>query len=373
MDGEAAGERGSIVIRTHCFDDSLAFYLDEAGFELLSIFPADAPASAVLRGAGLTLALVADTNESPVELTIRTSVVDSGEVRTLTAPEGSVVRLQSNTDMITMPPLAQSLVVSPFDGDASWHRGRAGMLYRDLLPEREGGRFIASHIRIPEAGPVPDYVHYHHVRFQMIYCHRGWVKVVYEDQGEPLTMYPGDCVLQPPGIRHQVLEASAGLEVVEIGTPAEHFTYVEHNLALPTKKSLPDRDFGGQQFVFHQTRDARWDAPAMAGFKACDLGLDSATHGVASVKVQRYQAGQGTEPFVASGEFCFYFVLGGRGRLNVGAATYTLSEGTACAIPAASRAQFIDCDQAFAVLAVQLPGNQNSRITNQGALGSEAN
>jgi quercetin dioxygenase-like cupin family protein len=41
----------------------------------------------------------------------------------------------------------------------------------------------------------------------MIYCHRGWVRVVYEDQGEPFVMHPGDCVLQPPGIRHRVLEA----------------------------------------------------------------------------------------------------------------------------------------------------------------------
>lgn len=363
MHDEVADRRGAIVIKTHCFDDSLAFYVDEAGFRLQSIFPADAPANAVLHGAGLTLALVADASASPVEIEIETPGLKSGEARTLTAPEGTVVRLKSAPHLLTMPPLAQSLVVNPFDGEASWHRGRAGMLYRDLLPEREGGRFIASHIRIPDAGPVPDYVHYHHVRFQMIYCHRGWVKVVYEDQGEPLTMHPGDCVLQPPGIRHQVLEASAGLEVVEIGTPAEHFTHVDHDLVLPTQKFSPDREFAGQRFVFHQTRDACWDAPAMSGFIASDLGLDAATRGVASVKVQRYRAGLETAPFVAGGEFCFYFVLDGTARLNVDATTYTLSEGAACAIPMASELQFVDCDQAFAVLEVQLPGTQSIQTT----------
>ena len=38
-----------------------------------------------------------------------------------------------------------------------WVIGRAGMRYRDLIPGRLGGSIIASHIRIPDAGPVPDY------------------------------------------------------------------------------------------------------------------------------------------------------------------------------------------------------------------------
>jgi hypothetical protein len=42
---------------------------------------------------------------------------------------------------------------------------------------------IASHIRIPDGGPVPDMVHFHKVGFQLIFCIKGWVDVVYEDQG----------------------------------------------------------------------------------------------------------------------------------------------------------------------------------------------
>ena len=53
----------------------------------------------------------------------------------------------------------------------------------------------------------------------MIAVRRGWVRVVYEDQGEPFVMEAGDLVLQPPGIRHRVLESSPGLEVVEITLP----------------------------------------------------------------------------------------------------------------------------------------------------------
>ena len=84
------------------------------------------------------------------------------------------------------------------------------MLYRDLIPGRLGGRYIASLISIPEGGPVADWVHFHRVAFQMIYVRRGWVRVVYEDQGEPFVMREGDLVLQPPEIRHRVLESSPG-------------------------------------------------------------------------------------------------------------------------------------------------------------------
>jgi hypothetical protein len=62
------------------------------------------------------------------------------------------------------------------------------MHYRDLLPSRQGGRFIASHIRIPDGGPVADDVHHHDVRFQLIHCVAGWVRLVYEDQGEPFVL-----------------------------------------------------------------------------------------------------------------------------------------------------------------------------------------
>ena len=130
-------------------------------------------------------------------------------------------------------------MLTRLDAAASWGVGRAGMRYRDLIPNRQGGRFIASHISIPDGGPVPDYVHFHKVRFQMIFCYRGWVKVVYEDQGPPFVLQAGDCVLQPPRIRHRVLEASPGLEVVEIGCPADHETRADLVMELPTGRVEP--------------------------------------------------------------------------------------------------------------------------------------
>lgn len=139
---------------------------------------------------------------------------------------------------------------------SSWIMGRAGMEYRDLIPDRMGGKMIASHIRLTKAGEVPDYVHYHKIEFQMIYCLKGRIKVVYEDQGEPFWLEPGDCVLQPPEIRHRVLECEANSEVIEITMPAEHETWVEHDIILPTAKLNPDRDFNGQRFFVSSKRSA---------------------------------------------------------------------------------------------------------------------
>jgi len=163
--------------------------------------------------------------------------------------------------------------------DGEWHMGRAGMEYRDLLPDRMGGRLIASHIRIRDGGPVADYVHYHAIDFQLIYLRAGWVRVVYEDQGEPIVMRAGDCVVQPPLIRHRVLEASPGLEVIELASPARHATYVDHELQLPTRENRTDRDISGQRFSWHRAAASRMPAE--------DLCVAAATSGAVAARIIR--------------------------------------------------------------------------------------
>jgi uncharacterized protein YjlB len=152
------------------------------------------------------------------------------------------------------------------------------MLYRDLVPSRAGGALIASHIRIPGGGPVPDYVHFHRVQFQLIVCLAGWVEVVYEGQGHPFVLRRGDFVTQPPMIRHRVLSSSEGLEVLEIGAPATHATLADHEHLLPSTSltaaddgatladamanRLPNTTlFGGQRFV-HSIYEEAMRAPA---------------------------------------------------------------------------------------------------------------
>jgi quercetin dioxygenase-like cupin family protein len=165
----------------------------------------------------------------------------AGGTRLLTAPNGTRVEIAPLDPELTIPPTAHEFAVRRLADEAPWVIGRAGMHYRDLVPSRLGGSMIASHIRIPDGGPVPDVVHYHTVGFQLIFCYRGWVDLVYEDQGPPFRLHAGNCVIQPPEIRHRVLHASPNIEVIEIGVPAEHVTTIDHAMDLPNgpAKSRP--------------------------------------------------------------------------------------------------------------------------------------
>jgi quercetin dioxygenase-like cupin family protein len=197
------------------------------------------------------------------------------------------------------------------------------MLYRDLIPSRFGGRYIASHISIPEGGTVADWVHFHRIAFQMIYVGKGWVRVVYQDGGEPFTMREGDLVVQPPEIRHRVLESSAGLEVVEISAPSVHATYADHELELPNG-SNPGRIFGGQRFLRHVAAETPW-TPANGG-EAQETDVAAATSGLAEVRTLRPRNGEALTFSGHRGELVFGFVLDGsaildyRGMHELGAA-----------------------------------------------------
>lgn len=268
-------------------DAAIAFYVD-LGFRHDMIMPADAPRRAQLADHGVTLRLT--TSDAP-PLTHHA---------------------------------ATGLIITRA-GDARGP-GRAGMQYRDLIPGRMGGRFIASHIRIPQGGPVADYVHHHAIRFQMIYCLKGWVRVVYEDQGPPFVMNEGDCVLQPPHIRHRVLESSSGLEVIEIASPAEHETWRDHDLGLPNATLNPQRDFTGQRFVRHVAADAPRTAIR-------DTGIAASTNGLAGARILTIARAASYERR-HTGDFLFFAVLKGRAALIVGAHDkHTLEIGDVFVLP----------------------------------------
>src|SRR4051812_39155093 len=173
---------------------------------------------------------------------------------------GETIRLTRRPDAPRptsgMPPFEAEFIFTRAGGLPG--QGRAGMLYRDLIPGRLGGRYIASHITIDGGGPVADWVHYHRIALQIIVVRKGWVRVVYEDQGEPFVMQAGDMVLQPPEIRHRVLESSPGLEVVEISAPAVHATFADHEIELPNGHCDGQRLFGGQRFLRHIADRTPW-------------------------------------------------------------------------------------------------------------------
>ena len=108
---------------------------------------------------------------------------------------------------------------------------RSFMEYRDLGVEgATHGQFRAHVIRIKKeaAGDHELHttgLHRHLCDFQMFYVLKGWIKFVYEGQGERL-FHEGDCVVQPAGIVHNELDCSDDLEVLEVYSPAVHQTVV---------------------------------------------------------------------------------------------------------------------------------------------------
>ena len=311
-------ESAEVLVPCLDFPSALNYFTTRLKFKVKLITPADNPAVAVVQGYGLTLRLDAHaTGPSPVlRFTKRVADEDISA-----PPEGIQVEWPNKTDELVVPDIVPSLVVScKEEGSTScWVEGRAGMQYRDLVPDRQGGRFICSHIRIPDGGEVPDYVHHHHVRFQMIFCHKGWADLVYEDQGPPFRMNAGDCVLQPPHIRHRVLSCSPGLEVIEISCPAQHDTLGDPDLSLPNTTVRKDRIFSGQQFARYQADQAEWHAMKQTqGWKVSDTGLGAATRMLAGARVLRLVNLKDKEVKLQSApEFVFRFVLQGSIELTI--------------------------------------------------------
>lgn len=357
MDNIQAAE---VILPSQDLAADLAFYTQELGFRLDMIFPADDPAVAVLSGHGLRLRLERGATVAPGVL--RLLCLDPGAVaegrRELTAPNGVRVQIVDAHPHLETPPTQHAFVVRRLKDNSPWVIGRAGMQYRDLIPGRLGGSIIASHIRIPDAGPVPDMVHYHTVGFQLIYCYHGWVRLVYEDQGPPFDLKAGDCVIQPPEIRHRVLEASENLQVVEIGVPAEHITTVDHEMELPTPFLRPDREFGGQTFCRSEVENAVWTPWRLPGFEARETGIGAATRGVASVRVARPVSHSHGQVTSHTSDILFTFVLSGSVTLHgEGQGAHPLTEGDAYVIPPHLKTALTECSEDLELLEVSLPAD----------------
>lgn len=324
---------GTAEVELACADlpPTLAFFTG-LGFRVETIFPAEAPRVASLSAHGLRIRLAPGTGGSG-RIRLPCATLPAPAARLLTAPNGTAVEWVEADPVIERAPLVPEFLINRADGGPPADPGRAGMLYRDLIPGRQGGRFIASHITIADGGPVADWVHFHKVRFQMIFCRRGWVRVAYEDQGDPIVMRAGDFVLQPPRIRHRVLEASKGLEVVEIGCPALHETLADHAMTLPTGRTLPDRDYGGQRFLFHRAAAAPWRPEVAGGFARQDSDMIDATRGLADVAVLRPVGGARLEPAAHDHELLFGFLLEGSATLEHAGETHALAPADAFVIP----------------------------------------
>jgi uncharacterized RmlC-like cupin family protein len=120
----------------------------------------------------------------------------------------------------------QRFTVSHLD-DAEFKQDglRSYALYRDLGIAATSGGLCQAHV-IRLESPCTDEVrkqHQHETELQLIYVLQGWVKNEFEGEGVQM-MSAGSCWLQPPGIRHTVLDYSPDVELLEIIVPADFKT-----------------------------------------------------------------------------------------------------------------------------------------------------
>ena len=123
-------------------------------------------------------------------------------------------------------PRKQTFVASHLNPNAFEGGLRSYAKYRDLGMAAATNGLAQAHVikMIPPCDPaVVSKRHYHDVEFQMIYVLKGWIKGEYDGAGE-VTMVEGSCWLQPPKIKHTVLDYSDDCELLEIILPADFDT-----------------------------------------------------------------------------------------------------------------------------------------------------
>jgi Cupin domain len=98
--------------------------------------------------------------------------------------------------------------------------------YRDFGFAKATDGLVQAHVIrfVPPCRPEEvAKLHTHDVEFQMVYVLKGWIVTEMEGHGV-IRMEQGSTWLQPPMIRHKVLDYSDDCEVLEVILPAEFET-----------------------------------------------------------------------------------------------------------------------------------------------------
>ena len=119
-----------------------------------------------------------------------------------------------------------TFIASHHQSDAFEQGLRRYAQYRDLGIAGATNGMVRAHVikMVPPCDPAEvSKRHFHDVEFQMVYVLKGWIKGEYEGAGV-VTMREGSCWLQPPKIKHSVLDYSDDCELLEIIMPADFAT-----------------------------------------------------------------------------------------------------------------------------------------------------
>ena len=311
-----------LVVAAPDFESGLSFFVDDLGFEVAMIAPAEDPNIAELTLGGFSVSLDKHAECPPVTLEIP---AEQSELlgTCVEGPNGTKVNYVSRTKKTVNATRPDPILGIAEQANSQWVTGRAGMAYRSLIGTPNSG-VTASHIRIEGSGEVPDWVHYHDVGFQIIYCIQGSAKLVYEDQGEPFMFQEGDCVLQPPHIRHRVLESFDNLEVVEFSSPSDHATYADRVMGLPNEKFAPNQEFSGQRFTLSTESESQWNPyEGSSSLRVRETSIADASGGTGWVNIieatgtnNKNDLSPSPIKIEDSPDFLLWFVLQGTGAIS---------------------------------------------------------
>lgn len=209
--------------------------------------------------------------------------------RDVLAPESSATLVDTSGNAIN-----QRFQVSRAEG-AKWGDGlRPYFQYRDLGIQRAtSDQFRALLLRVRDenshGGPIEmgqhtTGLHYHDVDFQMVVVLQGWMRFVFEGEGEH-TFEAGDAWLQPARITHNELECSDDLIAFEIVTPGVHRT-----VALDELAGSPPT---AQRFHVSKASEREFKNGLRPYFEYGDLGMSEATNGAFKAHMIRVKGSEG--------------------------------------------------------------------------------
>src|ERR671930_1008693 len=93
--------------------------------------------------------------------------------------------------------------------------------YRDLgVTDASNGEMRAQVMSAITGMTEPTGWHYHTCEGQFVYALKGWVDLEFED-GTQLRVKAGESLFIPGGMRHNEIQTSDDLEILELSVPAE--------------------------------------------------------------------------------------------------------------------------------------------------------
>jgi mannose-6-phosphate isomerase-like protein (cupin superfamily) len=116
-------------------------------------------------------------------------------------------------------------VIHAADTPYSENALRPWLRRRDLGVSAASSGWLSAALSVcGEPDPGPMGMHAHDADFHFLFVVQGYCRIDYGEYGKVLLI-PGDCVSQPPGISHDVIERSDDFEVVEVTSPADFRTW----------------------------------------------------------------------------------------------------------------------------------------------------